>query len=567
MTTPSFFNIETQRDIIEKFSLPRDVFEKKIIKITDSSDENTNEQLVSIHYADEKIEDLLSGKFGYANDEITSILMMRGIVYDLGDKQKVCSSFPYTSVLKINHIPENRDYPIIINDAFGVTHNIPNNGQYEECFNGVLYRVFKYNNKVRGSTHRKIDAKSSHYGKSSNFLDIFLNNQSVFSSLDQIYDNCDEDDIHLFVLNDEELLIDTRDIHKKNKIIYLKTFSLQNPQKDCSYFKEKLMLLNERLDFSQETTKPIIFPQVLEPHEVNSYLRGDFICNININIDYTLPANTNIEMLKTFGVDALSLFSNSRKVIYQNELGIFTLISSPTLFRQHLINGNVNIAKLFIDCFASYGSSTSEKVLVPIGFSVESLREINLKIQNEEPYNLLEYQTFYDFVDLIILTNLCFCVPLHCVNECFDIYNNFGNMLKSACKFFILHKDRFYTHSSSKTLQNIEGMHSVSKGMKDYLSSTFPKCFDKKQKKKIDLGQNNKWPRLMRDFYNELVAKAAKSRLDEDYTNIAIASMIANATGQVLYSLVKFPEKHQATLNAHNRTRNSVKIPENNAKI
>lgn len=545
----SHFNIENQRDIIERLSLPDDVFDRRIILITDSSDDDSEDNLVCLHYNQQKLPELTSGALGYTIEEVFTILTVRGVIFDLDSKKIVCMSYPFTKVLQMNSTDK-------LDECLSSLYkeeNLYPHGEFKECFSGALYRVYKHNGKVYASTHKKINASKSHFGRSRNFGDIFLKDQELFESLEDIYQNCDDDDIHIFLLNDEDLLIDTRDVHTEDRVIHLKTFSLENPEKDCSYFPEFIKSYNANLYGSDSNMKLIHFTNPLSKEEVKNMLDGDFGKGTP-SIDFNAPANVNFQYLQSVGADALRLFSNGRRVIYQDPAHIYTLASPNIIFRQQLINGVANPAKLFFDCYANYGKPTFEKILVPFGFTVSVLREIQQKIRDKQPFDIFSYERHTEYVDLIVLTNLFFSLPLHLIDELFDIFANYPKMCIDATNFFIHNKERLGKLITDKKLVEFEGMHSISKKMKTFLETRFTKCFTPNGRKGIDCGINDKWPTSLKEYYLSLCANAEKSKNNSDLTNTAICCLINNADDEILYSLVRMKSKHEATLNARRRT-------------
>lgn len=544
MSAVSFFKPENERNVVVRLSLPDDCFRRKFVTITDYSKDGSGEHLVSLHYNVAKVPELLSGASLYTPAEVKQILNVRGVVYDLDTNEIACISYPYTNILPVNSVPLDHSLPVPTTAGFIV----PMNGKYFECYGGALYRVYFHNNKERGSTHRKMDADNSHFGRSDNFGDIFMRNQDVFPSLDSIYNVSAEDEIHLFLLNDENLLIDSREHHTENRIFYLGSLSVKIPNKICD-MRHTIEQLNT------QATKPIHFPKELTPNEVNARLKGNF--NQILQIDFNQPPQMINNFLRSVGPVALTLFSDAKRVIYQNEIGIYTLASTPVLFRQRMMDGQANVTKLFTDCIANF--YRDDKVMVPYGFSVDALREIMTNVKNGESYDLNNFELITDKPELIVLTNLAFCVPLHLIDECFDAYTSFGKILSAACEFFIQHKERLLQHINNNDLDKFEGMHSASKKMKDYLAANLPKCFDRNVRKTIDSGTKAHWPHLVIELYHSLYTQIAqnkkiKMKVEDLMVDAAIVCLVANATGDCLYALMNFEKKHKATLAAFSRS-------------
>lgn len=552
MSTVSFFTIENERNVVNKLSLPDDCIKRKFVTITDSSKDGSGEYIISLHYNVDQIPLLFSVNSPYTQDEVRQILTIRGILYDVKKDEIVCSSFSYTYTIPVSSVPLDENLQIPTNVVF-VT---PENGKYFECYGGAIYRTYNHNDKSRGCTHRRMNADNSHFGRSDNFGEIFLKNQGVFRSLDEIYNNflsedvsydlSEDGDVHIFLLNDANLLIDSREQHSEDKIIYLGSLSVKDPNRKCD-LKPAIEELN------MHTDKPIYFPKELTYEEVNQRLKGNLSCELNI--DFNQPIELINKYLSSIGTKALSLFSDSRKVIYQTEYGVFTLVSSPVLFRQKMMEGQVNVTKLFADCIANFYHN--KKVMVPYGFSFESLKDIMTRVKNNQTYDLSNYELISDKPELIVLTNLVFCVPLHLIDECFDAYTSFGLTLKNACEFFIKNKEKISLLIKNKNLEAFEGMYSSSSKMKNYLISNFNKCFDKR--KEIDSGTKPHWPHLVIDFYHSLYSKIAQDKNNETkvsnlLTNAAIVCLVVNATGDCLYAMMNFERKHNKTMEAFSKS-------------
>lgn len=555
MSVVTFFKLENENSIIAKFNLPEDVFRNGLLKVVDSTAEDDDIHLVNIHYEVHKLEELLKNRSMYTPEQIVSISKIRGLCYDCDDDEVVCISYPYTSTLRLNSVPFGGSQPLpFINELGKKEFATPQKYSYTECFNGAIFRVFKHKGKVFGSSFRKIDASHSWFGKSECFVDIFLNEQTVFKTLDSIYEHSDDDVIHIFLLNSNHLLTDERDYHIEDRIIYLKSYSVKNPEKDCSGFKTEIEALN--IDFENPYPKQIFFPRELDALQVNQYLYGTmFKSEVRYDIpilDYNNVPSENIKILKDCGVNALSLFCDGRKIIYQNEYGIFTISSESNFFRNHFMKGVINPQKMFCDMYSTIDTPYMDRVIVPIGFSLESLREIHQKIINHETFNLLNYEMILDKPDLIVLTNLFFCVPIHLIDQCFEAYETLGTKMINAANFFILHKTELNNQIANKSIEKFKGMHSISKGMKELLIRNIPKCFTKKGHT-LDIGENPKWPESVKLYYRELAKTAAKLKTPNEISNLSVASLILNAYGSVLYSLITFEKKYQLTLISHSK--------------
>jgi len=99
----------------------------------------------------------------------------RGIVVDLEAKTVVCDSFGFTPTAPLDGLmtlPESHDISIV--DEY-INRHIFSHGNFSitPAYEGVIIRVFKHNNVVYFSTHKKLDCSRSKWGRSDRFLDMY----------------------------------------------------------------------------------------------------------------------------------------------------------------------------------------------------------------------------------------------------------------------------------------------------------------------------------------------------------------------------------------------------------
>jgi hypothetical protein len=509
------------KNFCERYNLPKEVYNQKWIEITDSQG-----NLACIHYTQYKLEELLAKELHQFSDkEIETILSIRGVIYDYVNDVIVCQTYPYTYTRKINNEAD------LDNEVFI-------GGTFKECFGGSLYRVYKYQGKVYASTHRKIDCSKSYYSNSRKFGDIFLEDQDVFCSLDDIYSYTDGDDdiIHIFLLNSKDLLIDVREEIREDRIIYLKSFSLIDREKDYSFFKT----LIERLNL--KANKPIHFTKELDKTEVINMLSGG--CGKLVNVDFNKPFLDINKEIDSLGIESTFLFYNGKKIIFENKDIICTLLSSSSIFSTKVINNNFVVYRLYCYFYKEYNKGVP---IVPYYLSKEDLLSIRRKLERGLDVNINEYFFIKDFENKfdIILTNLFFTLPLHLIDQLFEVHANFADKWLSSLKFFNLHKRELIELIQNNQLSEFKGMNAFSKKAKQYLEDNFNRCFYEHDYKPLESGQV--YPSKVIEYYNNLIET-------NDYININIFHLLYNTDGEMFYTLLYLKEKHAKTVLAHSKS-------------
>ena len=99
---------------------------------------------------------------------------IRGIVVDEKAQAVVCRSFGYTPTAQTDQLVVSPDGRFHISDIEGMEHVIDANmSPIKMGFEGTVIRVFKHNNKVYRSTHRRLDTSRSRWGSSVPFEQMY----------------------------------------------------------------------------------------------------------------------------------------------------------------------------------------------------------------------------------------------------------------------------------------------------------------------------------------------------------------------------------------------------------
>ncbi len=128
---------------------------------------------------------------------------IRGVIVDTFTKKIVCNSFGYTPTVVSDKVPEIGE---IITDVNGQTFSFPESFTITPITEGTMIRVWKYDNEIMISSHRKINCEKSHWGTSGVFKNLFMKYVGNFD-LEKLTEN---DNVAYFILMDKDLMISTK---------------------------------------------------------------------------------------------------------------------------------------------------------------------------------------------------------------------------------------------------------------------------------------------------------------------------------------------------------------------
>lgn len=527
--------VEIPSDILTQIGLPTDVIHNKVIKIEDVVKDPINGDISILLHYNQSMTDITSPKYSYTDEQIESIYRCRGKEINLTTKKLVKWGFPIIKTVSVNNIPSNG--LVGINTLTGV--KIPTWYRITKRYGGTIIYVSKFSSgEVKFGINKKINAVKSHFANSDNFVDIFFKNQNVFKSGDDLFKDFEDNTIHVFILNDLELLVDSREKQDTNKIIYLRSYN-EFDENSGVFFKEKTELTKkmEKIISDSNASNPIIISKELSIDEANEILKGEVI-----NFDYS--GLDSLEISERINrANALLMFSGGDCVIYECDYGIFSLSPSSFEYRSRLTGGKSNIKKMFYDNISNY----KESKFVTLGFSPDDLIDIHEKIKNNEKYDIMTYPFLLDNPILIILTNLFFIVPVHKIDEVFEVFNNFGKDILRTVKYFIEIKNTLRVAHAAGRIIDVEAMLSVGKRFLQYLSSSLDKVFDQKVKISYFGGPNNTWSNEVTDFYNDQYKIYSTTKEKDEKIkaseSMKIIAMICNSGDDILYSFYTYEYK------------------------
>lgn len=502
--------------IKQTLGLPVEMYKENLLLITDYSKEDSSERLVNFHYNPDEVDKILMGGIHtyYTRQQIATLANTRGIIVDFRTESIVMRSFPRTSIITCNQVPNDTLLPIKVGDNF-IT---PDGGVYKRRFGGVLLRVFENNGIVHACTHKKIDASKSFFGDRVEFTKYWLNDQNVFPSFESLYTQEDlgKKIIHLFIINNRKLLVDSRENQRVDRIVYIKSYSLDLPNE---YFDLSATILS----INPSCTKPITLPEILSPYQVNSILLGNLTSN-------------NQDLLK---------FSGGEQIIYENSITQISMLSSESSrFRQQIMEGKLNINELFIKSVAN----TENENFANIAFSLPDLHDIQEKFENNEIVNIDMYQLNLGSSQMKILTNLIFIVPLSRINECFEANENFDKLVIETIDYFMQIADELENEILTGEINNNTNL---SKKLKQYIILNF------KNSKSILMNNitapRDNWANSARELYNQLVEAEFQSEIENLNLKLAMICFVSNASSEIFYSLLNYKRKVDKAIIAHRK--------------
>ena len=164
--------------------------------ITDWEIVDRKGKLFLIHYTDD------------AN--MRELWWVRGLVVDIETERVIGDSFGYTSYAVCSQI-KSVDNHLIIEAVDGVTHTFDlDTAVIKVAYEGVVLRVFWYDNEMWLITHRRMDTKGSRWGRSRPFLEMYKS--AGGPSAEELFDTSKpySSTLYMFMVVDPELITATR---------------------------------------------------------------------------------------------------------------------------------------------------------------------------------------------------------------------------------------------------------------------------------------------------------------------------------------------------------------------
>lgn len=562
--TTEYFTEAHHARYSEILNIPVSAFSKGVVGVADVNDKNSF-TLLLFHYHPDYVKRLDEPRFGYSTSEIMAIRAVRGIIIDVDSEEIVCITGPYTNSFIRSKVPEDGHFKFdkFMSDTFGVEE--VSECQYKEWIYGSLIRVFCHRGVTFMSTHKKISCENSHFGNSRMFSDIFFESQDVFPNVESIFgDEISEGMIHLFILQDKDLIVDSRKHFEESRVYYICSFNLLDSSVDLTN-----QMKNRIESISSEV--PIYFPRELTPLEANQLLSPNTV------IDERIQSLDDIQMtLSRCSRDtALAFLEPGEKVFMTNSYGIFAVVPPSMAIRTTLMCGTANIDLAFSSCLSKpqNQSVVSDKVIVPYGFTYEQLESMKDSLINGMTVDFSDYEILKTTEQEVILTNLVFTCPLTKIQKCFDVYNSFGTKILETADFFWMIAYELKDAIQKKTFDEFTGITKGAVQLKRYIQNNFPACLYFKatgSQRCIDdvigTGPLPHWHVGVVERFKRNVREGLKTKNKEFMKKNAVLCFVMNAPGDIMTSLLRFEEKMtKAKIAQENRKKGFTSVIEDDA--
>lgn len=550
-------------------NVPVNSFSKKYIGVLDvHEDEDEGIKLINFHYRADLVDSLDQKResLGLSESDVLSIKAIRGVVVDTVSKKIVCKSFGYTSSIilpEISVTDEDRTYY--------------ENSKFKTWERGALIRVFSFKGKSFASSHRRISCSKSFFGKSRFFDQMLLEDQNAFPTLDSFFDESRSKDflVHLFIVKNESLVIESTRSVIEDQVVYIKSFSLLP---DNNEEMETRLMTDRIFQRNKTSSKPIKFPMLLSIDMANQILKGFSKTNINRSVSKDIDViRSELESLNRD--ELLSMYNGGDSVLMENEHGVFRIVPPSNRNNTIIMGGHPNPSKVFTDAVASfYATDSTDKLpLIPIGFSRSNLNDIAEVLKKGEFVDFDKYDSSESVsVHELILTNVLFASPKHLIDDCLKAYDEFCEKFDTTYNFLWLHREELKTRILSKTTDDFAGFRSLGKKLQMYIKRNYVSCFNERPKdgygctKTITgTGPKSNWcSNAVIEFNKNLVIidenkkkKHKTERVTYDLTSAlhknAIIALISNADTDCLCAILNMSEKIDKTIAAFERTRNA----------
>ena len=218
--------------ICELLNIPESSY-NKYWEIIDFEKINDKE-FVLVHYIKEKLYSLDLSE--HTDEVIENIKKLRGYIICITDNVICCKSFGATSDVYIDEIPTDE---IIVVNQYG--NNVKINSEickFQECYDGPLIKMWKYDSLIHLSTNKTILGENSFWSGSEKFgvlfKSLFFLQYSFNYDNPNIFGNFENSNTtHLFLLSHPSLMSSSQRNIGDGKIIYLNAFTnMENRSSD-----------------------------------------------------------------------------------------------------------------------------------------------------------------------------------------------------------------------------------------------------------------------------------------------------------------------------------------------
>lgn len=526
----NYFTEKDYKSYAKLLKVPESSFRQNLIGVSDINEEY-DFTIIYFHYHSDLVDKLNEAKYNLSPSEILEIKSIRGVAVDPVKKIIICKGPTQTQICVRNSISTNGEFYYEPNELAISTKSISNT--YKKWVYGALIRVFCYEGVVFVATNKKLSCANSFFGGSRKFKDILFEDQDIFRTPESMFQGKLKNGIiHLFLLNDETLAIDSVAPHEKNRIYYNCSYDMNDPENDITesmtkYIQEK----NLELD---SYGRPIYFSEEINVEDANAILGGNVY-----NYQY-------YENKHTFG----EIFNPGERIFMINEYGIFGVFPEIAINRTNLMEGTSHVEKIFCDYMCIEPSNKAKGIIHDVGISYRQLKMVESKIIRGDFINFDHFEQIPTSYAEKVLTNLVFQCPKNKVSKCFEAYETFDTNIIKIYEYLRSIASELESYIKQKKLQEYPGFGTGLVQLKRYFISNFCACLTTKayndKKTAYDIigtGPDFRWPESIKDLFNDN-KKMNKGNKDKVYLmDNAILCFIMNSPGDVFYSLFNLEDK------------------------
>ena len=213
---------------------------------------------------------------------------LRGLVVSLKHKAVIARSFGYTPSATLDELKVGVDNMLRFTDDSGTDHVIDmEKAIIKPKFEGTLLRVFKYDGKVYHSTHRRLNANKSRWGRSATFMEMYTElggpkDEDLFDPKFSYSPFC-----HLFLIVHPDVLVVSKISLNPGFLVYLGPKEMFSPNDPNFPYKDEIDKVEVGVQTPPVTTeliqsapeeggKALYTPLNLTIEKANAHLRYGF---------------------------------------------------------------------------------------------------------------------------------------------------------------------------------------------------------------------------------------------------------------------------------------------------
>ena len=224
------------------------------------------------------------------NSDMKKYNNIRGLIVDIDNRIIICASGGYTPSITLDQIEYDDNNKLVLTDSHNTIHNLKSEEiKFQIGLEGVVLRIFKYNNKVYYSTHKKIEVRGtkSRWGNSTTFSDMI--EKLKFPSDDELFpsDVKNSKYVHIFMISHPDILHVSKDYIKNGYISYLGHREMNLKLDNNKDILKNIENITDSLDDAKNNNK-YYNPKYLTIDEANKYLKYGYYPDLALNDDKRL---------------------------------------------------------------------------------------------------------------------------------------------------------------------------------------------------------------------------------------------------------------------------------------